>query len=1340
MKKHLFFLLFTLYCVLVTFAQTKTVISTPLFTTKNQPMFENIAFPFNPNKKLTFFDIKLGNQTPNTIPIIDGSIAGVDVKAGLTTQLFFHSTMFFESKGWSLGTVDVNYNTRIKINLPADNSFNRGETVTLKAELENPNPASSLNTNFPSTGSVGLYWNNKFKALAQVDITDPINFSVPIINVDEDFDITFLEITLTSLKIMCFNSSCWKSFALAAPNFGNVNSPQCADANIPSDAINKISSAPSSACKNGGLKVDYGKDDNDNGTLEINEVDGTCYSCKKNGVDEINDNKAKIKAFSADFFSLEAKFPHVVTESKVANTCLEANGEDAYIVPDIELFKFLGAVLKVIPGLNVVGNILSNLSGSGDYGLSLGIASGKVEYDYDIITAGLQFPLTMKQDFEFCPTIYTIYKFPIPVEYSINSSSLGSKSKEIRVKDDATFRFKYPCNWEFLKVETEHEIGDEPSDPKNFSNHTYNTIGIDFYWQALFLSVKIKGSAGPLNGSIGPYTFGPVVGDVDQPTTIVEADPAFLNWYEKKWNLKGFKKVKGPTLTLRPKVYKATSSSAKEVFCTGDNTGGFTVSVTNGTPPYKYEWSNGQKITSGSKVQTNNKLNGGNQFVHIIDKNGCDLFASAYIKEPLEKLHIAQLQTTDALCFGASNGKATVVPTGGTPPYSNINFSGLIAGNHTATITDAKGCKTSQSYKIGQPDKITGKTVVDPVKCFGDNSGFAQLTPNGGTPPFSYSWSNGSFTDFADNLKAGTHSVTIKDANNCIGVHTFNVSQPSAPLNFMGVTKNVSCKGGADGSIGLTVTGGTKPYSYEWYNKLNVLYVGSDKSGFYGLKADKYTGLVTDKNGCKFAKEFTITEPEFAIKTEGSVPKNVSCFGGNDGAVNLLPFGGTKPYSFQWSNGANNEDPSGLVAGNYKVTITDAKSCKFYDSFNLTQPERALSINLEQLGVDCSGSGDGYAKVLAYGGTPPYKYEWSTGAKTDSVSKLIGGNYTVSITDSKDCKQFLNVIIDEPKDIRINAIVDSVTCYGFNNGVVTLEVTEGTPPYKVSFGDSTFSKFSNSNSFILKNLDQGRYKYSIVDANGCQKYDSVAVYQPDTLELKLDTFPALCYGSAEGKIISTVKGGTKPYTYLWSNEKTTPDIDNLTSEFYKLTVTDRNNCVIIGQAFISHPPQIEVEGSVTDVSCKDQKDGSIEIEVEGGVEDYSYLWSNLETTQNIYDLPGGMYYIDVTDSNNCVKRDTFYVNVTEIDCIDPPTAFTPDGDNYNDTWVLQNIELYPNASVQIFNKWGLLLYETKGNYEPWDGNFNGNQLPTATYYYIIDLNLGTAPYTGPVTIVRSNGK
>ena len=160
---------------------------------------------------------------------------------------------------------------------------------------------------------------------------------------------------------------------------------------------------------------------------------------------------------------------------------------------------------------------------------------------------------------------------------------------------------------------------------------------------------------------------------------------------------------------------------------------------------------------------------------------------------------------------------------------------------------------------------------------------------------------------------------------------------------------------------------------------------------------------------------------------------------------------------------------------------------------------------------------------------------------------------------------------------------------------------------------------------------------------------------------------------------------------------------------------------------------------ISEVSCRDDDDGFIELRAIGGVPEYEYLWSNQSVSNNIYDLLPGQYIITIEDNNGCIKVDTLYVNYKDIECISPATVFTPDADGINDTWILDKIELYPNAVVQIYNQWGQMVYETKGSYIPWNGKKNGIGpiLPANTYFYFFDLKNNSPAYTGPITILKS---
>ncbi|MPM79144.1 hypothetical protein SDC9_126177 [bioreactor metagenome] len=195
-------------------------------------------------------------------------------------------------------------------------------------------------------------------------------------------------------------------------------------------------------------------------------------------------------------------------------------------------------------------------------------------------------------------------------------------------------------------------------------------------------------------------------------------------------------------------------------------------------------------------------------------------------------------------------------------------------------------------------------------------------------------------------------------------------------------------------------------------------------------------------------------------------------------------------------------------------------------------------------------------------------------------------------------------------------------------------------------------------------------------------------------------------------------------------------MSNAETGYYTVTVTDDHGCDKVATYHIGTMSEVMISSSVVQVSCSDNADGQIYISVSGGAGNYSYLWSNALTTQQISNLESGTYSVTVTDNNGCVKVMDFTLPESETACINIPSSFTPNSDGKNDTWVINNIELYPGHRVQIYNRWGNLLYEESPYNTPWDGKFNGNPLPAETYYYIIDLNNGQEAFTGTVTIIR----
>jgi hypothetical protein len=279
---------------------------------------------------------------------------------------------------------------------------------------------------------------------------------------------------------------------------------------------------------------------------------------------------------------------------------------------------------------------------------------------------------------------------------------------------------------------------------------------------------------------------------------------------------------------------------------------------------------------------------------------------------------------TNVSCNGGANGAINLTVNGGTGPFTYAwsngatteDISGLTAGPYSVTVTDANACTANLNASITEPPALLlTETHVNVTTCGGTN-GSIDLTVAGGTPPYSYAWSNGPTTEDISGLGIGTYTVTVTDAHSCSDQKTVSITAPGAPT--LGETHtNVSCNGGADGAVDLTVNGGTGPFTYAWSN-------GATTEDVSGLTAGPYNVTVTDANSCSAVLGVTITEPTLLALSETHV--NV-CTGGSDGSIDLTVGGGTPPYTYLWSNGATTEDLSGLTAGPYSVTVTDANSC-----------------------------------------------------------------------------------------------------------------------------------------------------------------------------------------------------------------------------------------------------------------------------------------------------------------------------------------------------------------------------------------------------------------------------
>jgi gliding motility-associated-like protein len=676
----------------------------------------------------------------------------------------------------------------------------------------------------------------------------------------------------------------------------------------------------------------------------------------------------------------------------------------------------------------------------------------------------------------------------------------------------------------------------------------------------------------------------------------------------------------------------AITSTVNNATCFGGTNGGVTISsIANGTAPYSFLWSN------GATTQNLTNVSAGAYSVSITDANGCTQTFNFTISAPT---NISLTTTiTNVACHGGNDGDVLLTSiSGGTGPYSFVwsngaltnNLTNVSAGTYTLVITDAASCTYNSSYTITEPNAIIITSTQTNPLCNGGNDGSITLsTVSGGIGPYSFLWSNGAITQNVTNLTASAYSVDITDANGCSQTFNFTLTDPLA-IAITSTTNNSTTCGGNNGSITInTITNGTAPYTFLWNT-------GATTQNISGLSTGIYTLAITDANSCTHSSIFNVNDPiTFSVTSSQT---DVNCNGNGNGSISLVITGGTGPFVTNWTNGATTNAISGLSGGTYTVNIVDAANCSYNNTFTIHEP---LPISYTALTSDvttCSGN-DGSITISAVnGGTPVYSYLWSNGAITQSITSLSAGPYSLTITDANGCTDVSNYNITSPTPFTVTPTVVDNICFGLNNGSIALAITGGTAPFTTLWN-------TGASTTTINGLIAGTYSVNIMDANACSYSQSFTLTDPADLIPVDNTLNTTTCGGSDGSItITSISGGTAPYSYAWSNGGATASITNLTAGNYTLTLSDANACSHISNYTINDPTSITATANIVDNVCNGQNNGSINLTISGGTAPLSILWSNGSTNANNTNLIAGVYNVVITDAASCSYNNTFTVS------------------------------------------------------------------------------------------------
>ena len=632
-------------------------------------------------------------------------------------------------------------------------------------------------------------------------------------------------------------------------------------------------------------------------------------------------------------------------------------------------------------------------------------------------------------------------------------------------------------------------------------------------------------------------------------------------------------------------------------------------------------------------------------YVLISFDGGCDLISSEVASVVVNEIPVIDtaeitIYSEETFLFDPSSVAGNIVPTGNTYTWPSPTSSnpGTILGSSSESSPQTNISQTLENIS-SPPEPVTETYVITPAtpRCSGD--------------PFI--------------LKV--------------------IVNPSIISNAL-ITNN-SCFDSNDGVIDTDITGGVPfssgpPYLISWTGPNSFT---STASTITNLLAGDYTLRVEDSNGVFVIEQYTVSQPDLLTITT-DVEKNISCFDGNDGTIEVNIIGGTAPYTYNWTgDGVVQGSPSqsGLTAGTYSLEVVDDKLCVINQTYILTEPDIIVINTVSKNDILCFGDATGAIEINVTGGIPievssgifDYVYNWNGPngftSNSQNISNLFAGIYTIEITDDLGCIQQTDIELTQPTAIEINYIKTDVTCYGAADGSIDVTVNGGEPPYQISW-----SNFGNG--FSQSNLSAGNYIASIVDQNLCEANVTITIEQPIFFIAPIVS-QISCNDANDASIDLNLTGGIAPITVLWSDDPSAGvQRNNLSSGSYTVIIidSDTNQCPIEETFIITNPPELAVTSVVNDaIDCHVTNSGSIELDVSGGTLPYTFLWNTGQTLEDIFNIPSGDYSVEIKDSRGCIINREYTIFRQEPIIISMEETVIPDCNS--NTINVQNI---PNVT------------------------------------------------------------
>ncbi|MFH2142067.1 MAG: PKD domain-containing protein [Bacteroidota bacterium] len=910
----------------------------------------------------------------------------------------------------------------------------------------------------------------------------------------------------------------------------------------------------------------------------------------------------------------EITLPYIETTDwlDISDPCSQtiwAQGDSTWIELDLDIIQFLYAIAGLIPPPQgpAIQQFLTMLSGTYNFG-------GGITIEYNLLSASMEMESTMQQDLSFHPTVWTTLSFPTPVQYVVNNPHTGYSIVDSGFSDNISFptcsdlNFVWPC-FGFPQM----DIGIEHSISPTFTNHTWDSLAFTFILTALEFDINI------------PFPFTKTMSEVEIPELCIDI----------------------------PVIYKNNDSTTIEICLPEIVHPEIDTLVINEFKDGAAKWN----IHIGPLVDLSIPLG----YIPItwynntweLEGNFNDTIVQGTSMIPNLQMEILNINGNDVVCAGDTSGNVSITIQYGTPPYTYTWSNGYTnttnmptdtmynagAGTYFVTVSDVSGCTLTGQFSLIEVNPPIFSTLSGMnVLCTGDSTGIISSTVWGGTPPYSYAWTSpGGTSPTAVNIPAGTYILTVTDAVGCTITDTLTITEPPLAINVViDNTVDILCYGNNTGSIEVSVSGGTPGYSYLW----NTGYWMED---IFNIQAGTYTLTVTDANGCKFIITETVDQPPL-LETY-ITGANVSCYGFADGVADLNVSGGVTPYTFIWSTGSATEDISGLIAGTYSVTVTDAHNCTSTSVIVISQPYAPLEGSIEPTHVLCYGDYTGAANLTITGGTVPYQYSWNSGQTSQDLFGIPAGLYTVTITDLHNCELIIDIQIIEPA-APLNVMLDShdVNCFGENNGYITTVVSGGTSPYLYNWSNGSVEP-------DVYYLIEGTYSVTVTDSHGCTFVVQTYIDEPDKLFASTDTSVTICIGET-ATLIGSATGGTPPYNHFWSNGQTIEiiQVNPVQTTSYSYYVTDSRGCVSnTSTVIVNVNPPLSLELFADDYYICPGDPLYLTVNVSGGSGNYQYILNDtisIWLPATIYPSESGSLIIQLSDDcGTPVATDEIFVEI-----------------------------------------------------------------------------------------------